>query len=95
VDLYFGNSIDDIKKYLGVSVVKENIKDIFNKIIDLNILKHINKINFYLGLELAKKYNLLLTSNIELSNTLNINKKNYNHNLILNDTTIQNILSKI
>jgi hypothetical protein len=63
VDFYFANNKNEINKYLGLSIVNESIDEIFSYIKELNVLNDINKINFYLGLELAKKYQVLFTPN--------------------------------
>ena len=91
MDLYFGNFNDDVQKYFGLSIVKENIDNIYKNIFDLNIIKNINKINFYLGLEVEKRYKFILTGNIELLDSLKINKNKGDNIGLLNDMIIKKI----
>ena len=74
VDLYFATSKNDINKYLGLSIVKQNIWDIYLYIKNMNIITNFDKINCYLGLELAKNYELLITIDEEFANNFPIYK---------------------
>ena len=60
VDIYFGDGINDYNKYLGLSIIKNDLKFFVNKITSPNILTNLENYNFYLGLTLHRNYNNII-----------------------------------
>lgn len=73
VDIYFGNSTKDMKKYNGYSVMKYHIEEIINYVNsygELNISNH----NFFLGLNCVKRYSLIFANAWQISEAVYLNR---------------------
>jgi hypothetical protein len=75
VDLYFGHSTDSMKTYKGLSTVRENINDIINVIRSYNAITDYSKINYYLGLNVHKDYDILVANAWQIAESVYLNKQ--------------------
>jgi hypothetical protein len=60
VDIYFGDGVNDYNKYLGLSIIKNDLNFFVDKITSPNILTKLENYNFYLGLTLHRNYNNII-----------------------------------
>jgi hypothetical protein len=60
IDIYLGDSINDYNKYLGLSIIKNDLDNFLDKIKNANIIKNFENYNFYLGLTLHRNYNNII-----------------------------------
>ncbi len=78
IDLYFGNSTDDMTTYLGLSINNNSLDSIIKNIAKYNILD-IKNYNYFIGLNLQKKYNIIVANAWQISESVYLNKLNANH----------------
>jgi hypothetical protein len=78
VDIYFGNSIEDMKlTEKGLSVVNSNIHTLISYIDNFKILD-ISKHNFFLGLNCQRKYDVIVANAWQVSESVYLNKEKTN-----------------
>jgi hypothetical protein len=71
VDLYFGNSVNDINNYSGPSINK-----IIYYISLYKEIKELNKCNWYVGFKTNKKYEFIVANAWQVATPVYLNKKN-------------------
>jgi hypothetical protein len=78
IDIYFGSSTEDMKTYLGLSIISISIDSILDYVNKYNVLD-IDKYNYFLGLNLLKKYNTICANAWQISESVYLNKENSNN----------------
>jgi len=81
IDIYFGYDDNSIKCFFGLSIIDKEIEEIYKLIDSYNILD-INKYNFYLGYNLQKFYDVVISNSAYIKDALYSNKS-YCKNIII------------
>lgn len=75
IDIYFGYDINSAYCYYGYAMVKDSINSFVEKVLSYGIIDS-NKLNYYLGFKLQKKYDYLIISDNKLIDVIKINQDN-------------------
>jgi len=78
VDLYFGNGTSDMRTHYGLSIMRESIEFIIQKVEQYGVLD-IKKHNFFLGLNAQKKYDVIVANAWQIAEAVYLNKQYCNH----------------
>lgn len=74
VDIYFGDNSHHLKTVYGYSIITNNLDDILKTIDSYNEL-NINDYNFFLGLNVVKKYDLIFANAWQIADSVYFNKQ--------------------
>ena len=75
IDIYFGHNIKSVYSYYGYAMVKDSINTFMETVLLYGIID-LNKLNYYLGFKLQKKYDYLIISDNKLYDVIKINQDN-------------------
>ena len=75
IDIYFGYDIKSVYSYYGYAMVNDSINSFVEKVLLYGIID-LNKLNYYLGFKLQKKYDYLIISDNKLNDVIKINQDN-------------------
>ena len=73
IDIYFGYDFNSTKCFAGLSIIDKEINEIYKLIDNYNILD-MNKYNFYLGYNVQKFYDVIISNSENIKDALYSNK---------------------
>ena len=75
IDIYFGYDIKSVYSHYGYAMVNDSINSFMEKVLLYGIIDS-DKLNYYLGFKLQKKYDYLIISDNKLYDVIKINQDN-------------------